>query len=105
MAEQFVLLRVSLLLLLPRSLETSSLFKLLPPKVEPGQRHLMGVLANSQGLLISERAVVEVGEEEKEQLVVMPGDNLLLQCSGPVAKVRQCVWYSPGSRRSRCCFV
>ena len=80
-----------------------SFLKLLPPKVEPGQRHLMGVSATSNGLLVSERAVVEVGEEE-DQLVVIPGDNLLLQCSGPVAKVRQCVWYSPGSRTSRCCF-
>ena len=103
MPRQFFLLRACLLLLLPHSLATSSLLKLLPPKIEPGQRHLMGVSASSQGLLVSERAVVEVGEEE-EELVVMPGDNLLLQCSGPVAKVRQCVWYSPGSRTSRCCF-
>ena len=78
MPKQFFLLRACLLLLLPHSLATSSLLKLLPPKIEPGQRHLMGVSASSQGLLVSERAVVEVGEEE-EELVVMPGDNLLLQ--------------------------
>ena len=103
MSKQLFLARACLLLLLPHSLATSSLLKLLPPKVEPGQRHLMGVSATLNGLLVSERAVVEVGEEE-EQLVVIPGDNLLLQCSGPIAKVRQCVWYSPGSRTSRCCF-
>ena len=105
MPRKLFLLRVCLLLLLPRSLATSSsLLKLLPPKVEPGQRHLMGVSATSHGnLLVSERAVVEVAEEQ-EELVVMPGHNLLLQCSGPVAKVRQCVWFSPGSRTSRCCF-
>ena len=103
MSKQLFLARACLLLLLPHSLATSSLLKLLPPKVEPGQRHLMGLSASSNGLLVSERAVVEVGEDE-DQLVVIPGDNLLLQCSGPVAKVRQCVWYSPGSRTSRCCF-
>ena len=104
MSKQLFLARACLLLLLPHPLATSSLLKLLPPKVEPGQRHLMGVSATSHGnMLVSERAVVEVAEEQ-EELVVMPGDNLLLQCSGPVAKVRQCVWFSPGSRASRCCF-
>ena len=94
-----------LLLLLPHLLTptTTTLLKLLPLKGEPGHRHLLGTSSNSQGSLVSERAVVEVGEEE-EVLVVMPGDNLLLQCSGPVAEVRRCVWFSPGSSTTRCCF-
>ena len=94
-----------ILLLLPHLLTptTTTLLKLLPLKGEPGHRHLLGTSSNSQGSLVSERAVVEVGKEE-EVLVVMPGDNLLLQCSGPVAEVRRCVWFSPGSSTTRCCF-
>ena len=95
-----------ILLLLPHLLTpttTTTLLKLLPLKGEPGHRHLLGTSFNSQGSLVSERAVVEVGKEE-EVLVVMPGDNLLLQCSGPVAEVRRCVWFSPGSSTTRCCF-
>jgi hypothetical protein len=34
-------------------------------------------------------------------LVVMPGSDLLLQCSGPVGEVRQCVWRDP---TGRCCY-
>ena len=97
--------QLPILLLLPNLLTptTTTLLKLLPLKGEPGHRHLLGTSSNSQGSLVSERAVVEVGEEE-EVLVVMPGDNLLLQCSGPVAEVRRCVWFSPGSSTTRCCF-
>ena len=41
----------------------------------------------------------------KEEVVALPGEEVLLQCDGPVGRVTRCVWRAPEERlKDGCCY-